>query len=68
MGEILFRIILHLVCFGISLYALLGIDFGKFIHKGKTVQATLLLFLLSMALGYLVAQFLMMLSYRYIIF
>ena len=65
MPEIVFRIILHLGCFAISLYALEGIDFARFIRKGRTQQATILLFLLSMALGYLVAQFLMMLAFKY---
>lgn len=65
MPEIVFRIILHIACFGVSLFALEGIDFSRFIRKGRTQQATVLLFLLSMALGYLVAQFLMMLAFRY---
>jgi uncharacterized integral membrane protein (TIGR02327 family) len=65
MPDLLLRIVLHLASFAIALYALEGIDFARFIRKGRTTQATILLFLLSMALGYLVAQFLLMLAYRY---
>lgn len=38
-------------------YALLGIDFERFIRKGQTLQAQILAALLAMGLSYLVTQF-----------
>lgn len=52
----------------ISFWALMGIDFEKIIRKGRTRQAQILLWILSMAIGYLVAQFMMGLIYRNIFF
>ena len=60
--QVYIRIGLHIVCFFISLYALEGIDFARFFRKNKSEKAQIFLFLLSMALGYLVAQFLLMLQ------
>jgi len=56
------RIGLHIVCFVLSLYALEGVDFARFFRRNRARQAQVLLILLSMALGYLVAQFLLMLQ------
>ncbi len=65
MPDLVFRILLHLVCFVLAFYALEGLDFTKILRKGQSLKALILLFLLSMALGYLVAQFLLMLAFRY---
>ncbi len=41
-----------------SYWALLGIDFSRFLRKGRTVEAQILCVLLAMALTYLVVEFL----------
>ena len=60
--QITIRIGLHILCFVLSLYALEGVDFARFFRRGRAKQAQVLLILLSMALGFLVAQFLLMLQ------
>ncbi len=52
------RYLITFVTFGAVMYALMGVDFGKFIHKNRTLQAQLLLIFLSMAITYCVIQFL----------
>ncbi len=53
------RYILIFMTFATTMYALMAVDFGRFIHKGRTFQAQLLLILLSMAITYLVVEFLL---------
>ncbi len=65
MIDIIIRIVLHIVSFGVCWYALNGLDWSKFIKQGKVVQAQLLLIVLSMALGYLLAQFLLAIGFSY---
>lgn len=64
MKEFIYRTVLYLACFCVSFWALMGLDFERFIRKGRTKQAQMILLLVSMALAYLVAQFLMGLLYR----
>ncbi len=64
MKEYVYRTILYLSCFFVSFWALMGLDFERLIRRGRTRQAQVILFLLSMAIAYLVAQFLMGLLYR----
>ncbi|MGL5979098.1 MAG: DUF1146 family protein [Erysipelotrichaceae bacterium] len=54
-------ILTHLFSFALSFYALSGIHFDKFVNVRKPQKAQLLLLLLSMGLGFLVAQFLLIL-------
>ncbi|CAM3466783.1 DUF1146 domain-containing protein [Erysipelothrix sp. D19-032] len=61
------RIILYLMSFFISAYALYGVDFRKFTRKGKEMHMQVLYILLALALGYAVAQFLLGLSTNYLI-
>lgn len=51
------RITLILMSFGVSYWAILGIDFARFLRKGKTLEAQILSVLLAMALAYLVMEF-----------
>lgn len=64
MKEFILRTILYLTCFCTCFWAFMGIDFERFIRKGRTKQAQMILLLLSMACAYLVAQFLMGILYR----
>ena len=64
MVSFIYQASIYIVCFVISLYSLMAIDFEKFIRKGKTFQTQSLTILLAMALGYLVANFIFALMYK----
>lgn len=55
----MFEVILSLVVFAISLWALDALDFNRFLKKNKVIQAQMLFLFLAMALAGLVVQFLM---------
>jgi len=59
MSEQLIRVFAYFAGFAISLYALTALDFGRFLRKNKAVPAQILMLLLAMAIGTLVAQFLL---------
>ncbi len=52
-------IILYFLSFGVCLYALMAIDFKKFVYPSRVLQAQALILVLAMALAYLVTQFLL---------
>ena len=52
-------IILYFISFGICLYALMAVDFKKFVYASRILQTQALLLILAMALAYLVTQFLL---------
>ena len=60
------RIFIHFAAFGFSFYCLSGLDLGKLMLKtpDRNTKATLLLVFLSLALGYLVAQFILSITYN----
>ena len=60
------RILLYFITFGLSFYCLSGIDFAKVMlpKNDRPAKAQFLLILLSMALGYLVAQFILAIMYH----
>lgn len=53
------EVILSLVVFAISLWALDALDFNRFLKKNKVIQAQTLYLFLAMALTGLVVQFLL---------
>lgn len=53
------EVVLSLVIFTVSLWALDALDFNRFLKKNKVIQAQTLYFLLAMALTSLVVQFLL---------
>ena len=61
------RIILHFAAFGISFYCLSGLDLGKLMLNSpeKGTKAQVLLTLMSLALGYLSAQFILAIMYQW---
>ena len=61
------RILIYLVSFIISAYALSGVDFTKIMKPGADSKMQILYMLLAMALAFGVAQFLMGIS-RYSVF
>ena len=66
MFEELARIIIHFLMFGVSFYALSSLDLAKVLLpvKDRSMKAQILLVLLSFALGYLSAQFIMAIRYQ----
>lgn len=62
----LLRILVHLASLGISSYVLIGVDFNKFMRKGHSDKAQALFILSSLALAYLVAQFLLSISMNFV--
>ncbi|MBQ1877481.1 MAG: DUF1146 domain-containing protein [Erysipelotrichaceae bacterium] len=60
------RIILHFATFGFSFYCLSSLDLGKIMLNSpdKGTKAQLLLVMMSMALGYLSAQFILAIMYH----
>lgn len=56
------RILIYCVCCFASLYALNGIDLSRLARKGHEEKMLLLYILLSLAIGYGVAEFILGLS------
>lgn len=54
-------IVVYLFSFTLAFLGLSSVQFEKFCNVKKPVQVQILLFALSMALGYLISQFLMQL-------
>lgn len=52
-----YKIYLYFICTLFSAFALSGINFEKVIKKNKIWEVRILVLLLSLALGYLVANF-----------
>ena len=50
------RFVIFLLCFGLSFYALSGIQFDKFVSVKQPMKAMVLLFLLALVLAYLTTQ------------
>ena len=67
MNNFIYRVIIYLISFLLSLYALNGLDYSKFIKKNRVQEAWLLYFLIAMALGYLVGSMLINLIYYFAI-
>ena len=60
------RIVLHFVTFGFSFYCLSGLDLSKLMLNTpqRSTKAQVLLFMMSLALGYLSAQFILAIMYH----
>ena len=61
------RVSVHLVCFGLALYAMQALNYEKLLRKGHVMQAQVLYILCAMALALLAAQFLMNLVFKLIV-
>ena len=62
MQYFLINVSVHLLSFMLCFWALSGMRFERFCDVSKPGKAQMLLFLLSLGLGYLVAQFLLSIS------
>ena len=60
------RILLHFGAFGFSFYCLSGLDLSKLMLNTpqRSTKGQVLLLMMSMALGFLVAQFILAIMYR----
>ncbi|MBQ1476527.1 MAG: DUF1146 domain-containing protein [Erysipelotrichaceae bacterium] len=59
----MYRVIVYLLSFILSLYGLSALDFNRFLKKNKVTEAQVLYFLLALALAYLVGSLLMSIIY-----
>ena len=57
--EAIVRVVVHLACFALALYAMQAQNYEKLIRKGRVVQAQLLYILVAMCIALLAAQFLL---------
>lgn len=62
MSYFLINLAVHLMCFALSFWALSSIRFERFCDVKKPAKVQMLLLLLAIALGYVVAQFLLAIS------
>ena len=53
---------IYLISFALSFYCLMGVDFARFMRKGHSKKAEGLVFILDIALAYLVTQFFLKIS------
>ena len=60
----IFKLVVYLGSLVVCFTALSGIDFSRFLYRGKARYAQVLLGLFSLALAYLVAEFLLGLSLK----
>lgn len=63
MNQFIYRVIVYLLSFVLSLYGLSALDFNRFLKKNKVTEAQVLYFLLALALAYLVGSLLMSIIY-----
>ena len=52
-----YKIYLYAICLFFSIYVLSGVNFEKFMRKNKVMEARFLVLALSMALSYLLCNF-----------
>ncbi len=57
------KLAVYLICFMVSLFALSGIDFNRFIRQGKIPQAQTLYVVVALIMAYLLGNFFMSIIY-----
>lgn len=62
--QALFNIILHVVIMVMAFYTLEAIDYAKILRPERRHKAPMLHIFLSIALGYMVSQFILVLLFR----
>lgn len=58
-------LLVYFIAFALALYALNGLDFSRFMRKGRTMQIQTLYLLLAAVIAYLFGQFLLTLMRGY---
>lgn len=56
------KISIYIICCLLSFYSLFGVDFARILRKGQETKIYLLYILLSFAMGYAVAEFVMVIA------
>ena len=59
------RLMIYFISFAISLYGLSAIDYNRLLKKNHVMAAQVLYLVLSMALAFLLGQFLMAIMYGF---
>lgn len=62
MQYFLINLVVHVICFMLSFWALSAVQFDRFMNVNKPGKVQMLLLLLALGLGYVVAQFLLAIS------
>lgn len=57
--EAIVRVVAHLACFALALYAMQALNYEKLIRKNHVAQAQILYLLTAMGIALLAAQFLL---------
>ena len=65
MSKFIYRVIVYVISFVLSLYGLSALDFQRFLKKNRVVEAQILYFLLAFALAYLVGSMFINLIYYF---
>ena len=65
MQEFIYRIVIYLLSFVLSLYGLSALDFNKLLKKGQVSQAWVLYFVLACSLAYLLGSFIIQIMYSF---
>ena len=52
-----YKVYIYIVTIFLSIFALSGINFEKFIRKNKIIESRILVILMGISLGYIVANF-----------
>ena len=65
MTEYIIKIIIYILCYLLVLYGLNAFDFNRFVKKGHIQEARILYFVVSMAITYLIGEFVMSVIYYF---
>ncbi|MCH4013769.1 MAG: DUF1146 family protein [Solobacterium sp.] len=63
MVSFLVRALVYIACFVLSYWALMGLDYNRFLKQGHVSQGQVLFFLLAAGLAYLAGSFLLGIIY-----
>ena len=63
MNNFIYRILIYLICFVLSLFGLKALDFNRIIKKNSVVEARVLYFLIAISLTYIIGQFVISIMY-----
>lgn len=62
--KFLIQLFIYFICFFICLYALSAVDFNKFLKKNRNYEAQVLYIVLAMIMAYILAKFILSLTYK----
>lgn len=65
MTKFYLKVVVYLISFAICMFALNGLDFNRFLKKGKIAQGQTLYFVIAMIMAYLLGNFFMSVIYYF---